>query len=137
VTQREGIAAFKSLVLQLNDRARGVGESGNEAVFVERLAERWNTRREAIPQELIAVARDQHERDMTARRPHLFAQLQPVHAWQPDVQDEAVNIVAVPDELFSGREEANFMAHRAKKAVQRDPYVDVVIDDGAGHGGGV
>jgi hypothetical protein len=29
------------------------------------------------------------------------------------------------------------MAHRAKKAVQRDPYVDVVIDDGAGHGGGV
>jgi hypothetical protein len=46
-------------------------------------------------------------------------------------------MVAVPEELFRGREEANFMAHRAKKAVQRDPYVDVVIDDGEGHEAGV
>ena len=112
-------------------------EGGDEAVFVERLAECRNVCRDVISQEVIAVASDEHEWQATAGCAHLLAQLQSVQTRQPDIQDDAVEAVAVAGKFFSGGKEPNLMAHRTKKPVQSGAHIDVVIDDGEGHGGGV
>jgi hypothetical protein len=48
-------------------------EDGDEALFVERLAERWYISGEVIAQEPIAIARNEHERENTTGGSHLFA----------------------------------------------------------------
>src|SRR6187401_982301 len=124
-------------IIDSAERTDDVGQGGDEAVFVERLAECWNVCRDVVSQKVIAVTGDEHEWQPTAGCAHLLAQLQSVQTWQPDIQDDAVEAVAVAGKFFSGGKEPDLMAHRAKKPVQSGAHIDVVIDDGEVHGGGV
>ena len=111
-----------------------VSQCRDETVFIERFPERRNIRRDVIPEEVVAVTRDEHERQATTRGLHPFAQFQSVQTREPDVQDHAIEVVSVAGKLFGGREKPNLMAHRAKKPAQSGAHIDVVIDDGEGHG---
>jgi hypothetical protein len=77
----------------------------------------------------IVVRGDEHHGHRRSGAPHAAFQLQPAHARELDIQDQAVSAHVLREEILRGRKGQHGMAAGSQQPLQCIQHVEIVIDD--------